>query len=197
MDELIKNRSDVTGFVLAGGKSRRFGTDKRKLLIAGQSMVARTIDLLKTLLNRNPYIVGDNLDELDIGNVIPLKDARPDSGPLGGIVSALDECPTKWALILATDLPNVTIKDLEVLLLSMDDSFDIIALSASAIPEPLIALYNQKTLSFWHERLSQKKLTLSEGLLKLKCKTVPPFGGEKSLYNINSPEDINTINSDK
>ncbi len=197
MDELKKNKSDVTGFILAGGKSRRFGTDKRELLIAGQSMLARTIGLLKTLLNREPYVVGDNLVGLDIGNVKPLKDARPDSGPLGGIVSALEECPTKWALILAADLPNITVKDLEILFLSMDESFDIIALSSKTIPEPLIALYNQKTLSFWKERLSQEKLTLSEGLLKLKCKTVPPFGGEKSLYNINSPEDINVINSDK
>jgi len=190
MDGSSKIESDITGFIIAGGKSERFGKDKRKLLISGKTLIERTIDILKSLLGRHPFMVGDNLGEFQIDPKFVLKDAKPDSGPLGGIVAALERCETVWGLMLAVDLPDITIRDLESLVTAADESFDFISLSADEKPEPLIALYHSKTAPFWRDHLNKGELMIAVGLKRLRCKSIFPDGGIKSLRNINEPGDI-------
>jgi len=190
MDELEGIKSRIIGFILAGGSSRRLSRDKRKIEICGQTLIYRTIGILKDLLDRHPYVVGDNLDDFNIQSEIIIRDAKNNSGPLGGLVAALENCPTEWALILAVDLPRITIEDLQKLISSTDDLFDVITLSKGELPEPLIALYRTNTLSFWRERLDRGLLSLSEGFESLKWKKVYPAGGADSLRNINNPRDL-------
>ena len=77
---LLEN-SNLFGAVLAGGKSSRMGTDKALLSVSGKTMLSRTQELLvevgakEVLVCRNePGFVVDEL---------------PNSGPIGGIYSAL------------------------------------------------------------------------------------------------------------
>jgi molybdopterin-guanine dinucleotide biosynthesis protein A len=192
MDGSGKIESDITGFIIAGGKSKRFGKDKRKILISGKTLIDRTIDILEDLLGRHPFVVGDNLDGFQIDSEYVLNDARPNSGPLGGIVAALERCETAWGLMLAIDLPNITVRDLESLVTAADESVDFISLSVDERPEPLIALYHSRTAPLWRGQLNRNELMIAEGLKKLKCRTVFPAGGIKSLRNINEPDDIIT-----
>jgi len=185
-------KSAVTGFVIAGGKSERFGRDKRKILISGQTLIERTIGILEELLGRHPYVVGDNLNDFQIDTGFIIKDARKDSGPLGGMVAALEKCETAWGLMLAVDLPNITVRDLESLVSAADESFDFISLTADERPEPLVALYHSRTAPLWRDQLGKSELMISEGLKRLRCKTVFPDGGINSLKNINLPGDIIT-----
>lgn len=190
MDGLEEIKSRVTGFVMAGGRSERLGRDKRMIEVSGQTLINRTIGMLNDLLERHPYVVGDNLDEFGISDKFIIKDAKSDSGPLGGLVAALVSCDTEWAMVLAVDLPRLTIEDLQKLLSSADDSFEVVTMSAGELPEPLIALYRTKTLPFWRERLDKDLLSLSEGFEMLNYKKVYPAGGPESLRNINSPRDL-------
>jgi len=190
MDGLNKIRAEVTGFILAGGKSERLGRDKRKITFAGQTLIDRTIGILKDLLDRHPYVVGDNLDDFNIRSEFIIKDAKENSGPLAGLVAALEKCESEWVLVLAVDLPHIMVEDLRLLLSSADNSYDIITLSRGELPEPLIALYRANTLSFWRERLDGGLLSLSDGFNSLNFKKVYPAGGPESLRNINSPRDL-------
>ena len=52
---------DVTGVVLAGGKSRRMGTDKARLELAGQSLFERSLELLQSFF-ATIIIAGDRPD---------------------------------------------------------------------------------------------------------------------------------------
>ncbi|UCE66298.1 MAG: molybdenum cofactor guanylyltransferase [Candidatus Zixiibacteriota bacterium] len=183
-------RSDITGFVIAGGKSERFGRDKRKILVSGITLIERTIGILKELLGWHPFVVGDNLNDFQIDPGFIIKDARPDSGPLGGIVAALEKCETAWGLMLAVDLPNITAQDLESLVTATDESFDFISLTADERPEPLVALYHSRTAPLWRDQLNRNELMISEGLKRLRYKTIFPDGGVNSLKNINRPDDI-------
>lgn len=190
MDELDGIGADVTGFVMAGGKSERFGSDKRRMVISGETLIGRTIAVVRELLGRDPFVVGDNLDGFAIAPEFVVNDARGDSGPLGGLVAAMERCETPWGLILAADLPNITVSDLRCLVNAADDSFDFISLSINAGPEPLAALYHKRTARLWREQLTGGRLTIMEGLKSLKCGTVYPPGGVKSLKNINRPDDL-------
>ena len=96
---------DLSAFVLAGGRSRRMGTDKAFLPFEGRTLLARALDLLRTL-TPEVGIVGPAAKFAPYGLVI--EDVYPGRGPLAGIHAALSASTTELNLILAVDLPFVT-----------------------------------------------------------------------------------------
>jgi len=50
--------SDLSAFILAGGKSTRMGTDKAFVLLDGRTLLARILDVARSL-TPNVNIVGD------------------------------------------------------------------------------------------------------------------------------------------
>ena len=187
LTDIIKR---TTGFILAGGNSRRFGSDKRMHRIGSATLIDRTINILTQLLGCHPFVVGDNLDGFHFENKYLLNDAEKNRGPLGGLVSVLENCPTEFALVLAVDLPNINVEDLEYLLINADESFDVSSLSHNDMPEPLVALYNTESAGFWREKLETGSLSISANLNQLRIKLISPPGGIKSLLNINNLEDL-------
>ncbi|MFI5089990.1 MAG: molybdenum cofactor guanylyltransferase [Terriglobales bacterium] len=94
-----------SAFVLAGGRSRRMGTDKAFLQFEGRTLLARALDLLRAL-TPEVRIVGPAAKFAPHGRVI--EDVYPGRGPLGGIHAALSVSTTELNLILAVDLPFVS-----------------------------------------------------------------------------------------
>lgn len=94
-----------SGFVLAGGRSSRMGTDKAFLELDGRTLLARASELLHTL-TPEVFIVGPAAKFAGYGPVI--EDVYADRGPLAGIHAALTSSTTELNLILAVDLPLVT-----------------------------------------------------------------------------------------
>jgi molybdopterin-guanine dinucleotide biosynthesis protein A len=100
---MIHRFSSVSGFVLAGGASRRMGRDKAKLVLAGKSMLERQVRLLQAVC-RSVAVVGP--PEVHPGLEIPIfPDTVPGCGPLGGIYSGLLRTRTEYNLFLGCDLP--------------------------------------------------------------------------------------------
>lgn len=103
------------GFVLAGGKAARFGSDKNLALYEGKPLVRKPIDALRSLgvvprlVTREP----DPYFSLDLPFVLQ---ERPALGPLEGVRAALESSATPWCLILAGDMPGVTADTLRTLL---------------------------------------------------------------------------------
>jgi phospholipid/cholesterol/gamma-HCH transport system ATP-binding protein len=96
---------DVTAFILAGGKSTRMGADKAFVMLDGQTLLARALELARSVA-RDVRIVGDPAKFSSFAPVV--EDVFPDCGPLGGIHAALRASPTDLNLILAVDTPFVS-----------------------------------------------------------------------------------------
>ena len=96
----------IGGFVLAGGKSSRMGSDKASLEIAGVSLIARAVRLLESVTG-NPTIIASTSRYRSLGAPI-VADGWPGSGPLGGIATVFRVSKTPWNLIIACDLPYLT-----------------------------------------------------------------------------------------
>src|SRR5258708_8077782 len=77
---------DVTVFILAGGKSTRMGTDKAFLEYQGRTLLARALDLARSVAFE-VRIVGSQEKVAAFAPVV--EDVFPDSGPRGGIHAAL------------------------------------------------------------------------------------------------------------
>lgn len=94
------------GVVLAGGQSRRMGSDKAQLTLNGETMLTRTVKCLQKA-NATDVIVSRN-DPSEHG----LRDIYANKGPLSGIHTAALHKPNHDLLIVPVDLPYLTHKAL-------------------------------------------------------------------------------------
>jgi len=96
---------DFSGFVLAGGRSSRMGSDKAFLEFNGRTLLARALNLLHRL-TPEVRIVGPAAKFAAYAPVV--EDIYTGRGPLAGIHAALSSSTTELNLMLAVDLPLVT-----------------------------------------------------------------------------------------
>ncbi len=117
--------NEFSGYILAGGKSSRMGTDKAFLKIGEKTFVENAVEILRTVcesrvkivLNQNQKHFTEKLPQ----NLTYIFDIYQNRGVLAGIHSALKDCQTKYAVILAVDLPLVTQDVILKLAMSLTD----------------------------------------------------------------------------
>jgi molybdopterin-guanine dinucleotide biosynthesis protein A len=95
--------SEVSGFVLAGGASRRMGFDKARLPFGSERMLDRQIRLLRAIC-RSVSIIGPR-DKFAETGIQVYEDEIPGKGPLGGIHTGLRRARTEFSLFLSCDMP--------------------------------------------------------------------------------------------
>lgn len=107
---------DVFGFVLAGGKSSRMGIDKAFLEIHGKTFLEHAVVKLERFCGRVFVVLNENQKEVALSlGVERIFDIFKGRGALGGIHASFRNCSSRFAFILAVDLPLVkdkTIGDL-------------------------------------------------------------------------------------
>jgi len=101
----MSGATEVTAFVLAGGRSTRMGTDKAFVTLDGRTLLARALDVARAV-TPDIHIVGDRGKFAAWAPVV--QDEFPGCGPLGGIHAALRSSSCDLNAILAVDLPFVT-----------------------------------------------------------------------------------------
>src|SRR5260221_8153176 len=79
--------TEITGFVLAGGKSSRMGTDKAALSLNGRPLLDHALATVRQVTNE-VFILGSSQLYLGYGSEV-IEDIFPGCGPLGGIHAAL------------------------------------------------------------------------------------------------------------
>lgn len=101
----------INGYVMAGGASTRFGFDKARAELNGETMLVRMSKLLKDVTG-SVSIVAPWGRYAEFGER-RVDDHWPGEGPLGGIISALKDAHTTnrehaWSLIVGCDMPFLT-----------------------------------------------------------------------------------------
>jgi molybdopterin-guanine dinucleotide biosynthesis protein A len=94
----------ISGAVLAGGRSSRFGRDKALLEIDGQTLLQRTVGAVRAVTT-DVIVLGPPERATQVDDVQVIGDEIPGIGPLGGIYSALRARPGNAMLVVAVDLP--------------------------------------------------------------------------------------------
>lgn len=187
------DHADICGYVLAGGSSRRLGMDKRRVTVNGVTLLDRTRRLLKKFTGRDPFVLGDNLSGFGLDHQLIVRDAKPGCGPMGGLVAALRHCSTSWCLLLAVDLPRLTTDDLSLLASRRADDLDVVTLSKTGHPEPLIALYNTRRTEFWQRCLDGGMLSVIDIIRTLRWKPIVLGGNTAALDGVNTPDDLSRV----
>ena len=101
----------INGYVMAGGASTRFGFDKARAELNGETMLVRMCKLVRDATG-SASIVAPFGRYAEFGDCL-VDDHWPGEGPLGGIISALMDAHTRnreqaWCLIVGCDMPFLT-----------------------------------------------------------------------------------------
>ena len=99
-------RTDVAGFVLAGGQSIRMGSDKALLFFAGRPLIAHALFTLREAGLPASIAGAAPPTRTSLAAYAPVvDDAQPGLGPLSGICAALGATSARFAVFLPVDLP--------------------------------------------------------------------------------------------
>jgi molybdopterin-guanine dinucleotide biosynthesis protein A len=135
----------LDGFVLAGGKSSRMGTDKAHLQLGGVTFAERAVSVLRLIAGKRVYFVENEktFKEDLLPEVSRVFDVFPERGALGGIHAALSNSRSEWAAVLACDFPFVTGDLLKHLaqIAENENAAAVAPIQSDGRPQPLCALY--------------------------------------------------------
>ena len=191
--------SDFTGFVLAGGKSARMGTDKSSLRLNGETFLRRAVRTLSAVCGAVKIVL--NQDQPNNSEFAVIRDILPERGANGAIHAALADCETEFAVVLAVDLPLVSsevLKNMQHLALADKNITAIVPQQANGKPQPLCAVYRApKCLPPLANLLSENERASVRDFLERISPRYVAAGllkeDEEFLFNVNFPEDYQKI----
>jgi molybdopterin-guanine dinucleotide biosynthesis protein A len=177
----------ATAIVMAGGGSRRMGTDKSMLPINGRPLIERICRQLRNGFEQI-LISADQVEKLAFLGVEIVPDKVPGQGPLMGIASALGASASDLNFVVACDIPNIELRYVRRMLSQAAGSNADIVLPVSADGkcEPLFAVYRKSALRAIDRVLSSGGRKISD-IFSL-C-TVKHAELEASLANLNTMAD--------
>jgi len=183
----------LCGLVLAGGRSSRMGTDKASLLHPdGRTLGRRCHDLLHETGCSAVYL------SLRADQAVPdgFEGTTPDllrdavdgsSGPISGILAAMDARPDADWLVVACDLPRLDVATLKNLLDQRREGELFLAYRSEfdGLPEPLCSWYASTARDVFIHAVSfcPRKI-----LIRNECRLLDPVSCG-ALDNANTPED--------
>ncbi len=189
---MIPIKKEISGFVLAGGKSSRMGKDKGLIDFNGKQMIEYSIQALKEVCS-SIYIISNNTDYNSFGYPV-LSDLVKEKGPLAGICTALSISKTDLNVMVTCDSPYISSALLSHLL-EQSKGYEAVVPSYKAKLYPLTAVYTKACYATLSKRLAEDKLAVKSALEFVKTKQVQlstelPFFDEKMMANMNTLKEL-------
>lgn len=194
---------DTLGAVLAGGQSRRFGRDKARVDLGGETLLERAVKRLRPVCSEVILVSSRRLDwsALDLERV---PDALPGRGPLAGITAAVRHASGRPTFVLACDLPFVSVELVRYLIgLAKTESGGSAGESehlawvprVGSRTQPLCGLYTTGVLPRLEEALAHGRLGVRDLLQTLPVRVVDldtrtSLANADSFLNVNHPRDL-------
>jgi len=135
-------RHEATAIILAGGQSRRIGTDKSMLEIGGRPMIAHIAAQLKPMFDE-VIVSANERGKYDFLGLAVVPDLEAGQGPLMGIASALGRVRNEICFAMGCDIPTVDYAFVHRMLERAATCDLVMPRSADEKYEPLFAVYRR------------------------------------------------------
>lgn len=186
----------ISGVVLAGGRSRRFGQDKAKYLYKNKRMLDWSLESLAKTSER--FIIANQPYEtsFQIHNDIRTNCSETGCGPLGGLYTALEHANHDWVALAACDMPNLTPEYWQLLFEQTHSSkYAVVIQSTDNRIQTLAALYNTALLPMIETHLNKNKLALQSlaeyfNVIKINDLSQNEALSDELFLNFNYLEDV-------
>lgn len=192
---------EVTGVLLAGGKSRRMGEDKRYLVVGEQTLLERGLVVLRSIFQEVLVVIAQDSPLLDVDARV-VRDLVPDCGSLGGLYTGLTQATAPCIFVVACDMPFL---DQAVIaqFTSRRATADIVMAKLAGRLHPMHALYGKRCLPALEQMIRARQLKLQEMVSHASLRvryvteadllTLDPSG--RSFQNVNTPADLEVARS--
>jgi molybdopterin-guanine dinucleotide biosynthesis protein A len=172
----VANRS-LTGVLLVGGASARFGSPKALAVVDGETLAERAWRLLGEACDER-IAVGKQEYELPFDVIDDSSDLR---APIVGVIAGVRAARHDVAVVIPVDMPRLTVSALHQL---ADACLDV------SIPPtgPLPGAYRKSALLALEQALSREELALRDAIARLDIATVDL--DPQQLVNVNTPDDV-------
>jgi molybdopterin-guanine dinucleotide biosynthesis protein A len=187
----------VTAFVLAGGRSSRMGQDKAFIKLDDAYLIEYPIRVLRQLTN-DVRIIGDPNKYAFLGLPVTA-DCGESKGPLTGIYTALRTSSTLSNLVLACDMPLISLEYFQLLLKKAPPA-DVVAMRFDdGFLEPLCSIYSTTCLKAIEQNLQRQEYKISELLKRVRVSYVSEaeigcLGLSREIFtNVNTPEEFGRV----
>jgi molybdenum cofactor guanylyltransferase len=172
----------LTGVLLVGGASRRFGAPKALARLDRETLAERAWRLL-TETCEETIAVGKRADALPLPFPI-LDDGSPVRAPIAGLVAGLRAARNDVAVVVPVDVPLLSPASVEALAAACADA---------AVPPtgPLPGAYRKSALGVLEERVTAGRLALRDALTELDVRVVEL--DPRELANVNTPADLEAL----
>lgn len=190
---------DLLIAVLAGGRSRRMGSDKAELLLAGATLLERVTGAAWDT-GRPIVVVGRERPGAWRGAPIHfVEDELPGLGPLGGLATALRLCGTP-VLAVGCDMPLITVRSFEWLAAEAQHGGmrnGLVSIDAGGRLQPLFAIYAGTLLPEIEERLARRDLAIGDLIAGADFRSVPiPDALEEEVRSVNTPDAFEALRAE-
>lgn len=189
----------IAAYVLAGGGSTRFGRDKALVEFAGKPMLARMIELMRTLTGEIKIVA--TMEKYAEFEAETLEDRWPGEGPLGGIVTSLvhsqDNEPTsEWNIIVSCDMPFLTAEWLRFLVeRAVKSDAQVVVPQSAHGPEPLCACWRTDAVATLQGAFERGVRKVTQGISLLSAEVLDERdwkrfdSAERLFWNMNTAAD--------
>jgi molybdenum cofactor guanylyltransferase len=178
-------RRELTGVLLVGGASTRFGSPKAVAELEGETLADRGWRVLGELCDER-IAVGKAEDALPLPFPV-LDDASEVRAPLAGLVSALRQAAHDVCVVLPVDCPLVTAELLGELVDACANDIDV------AVPQtgPLPGVYRRRALPVVEDALAAGRLSLRDAVRELRVAVVDC--DPELLANVNTLDELQRL----
>lgn len=175
-------RPRLTGVLLVGGASTRFGSPKALARLGEETLAERAWRVLGEACDER-LAVGKREDALELPFEL-LDDGCETRAALAGIVAGLRAAPTELAVVLPVDMPLVTAPLLRELARACEEA-------AAPRGAPLPAAFQRCALPVLERRLAAGELALRATLDELETVEIDIPPG--LLVNVNTADELRSL----
>ncbi len=179
------------GYILAGGRSSRMGSEKGLIQVHGRYLIEYVIANLKNAVG-DIFICSDNTEYRKFGCEV-IGDEVKNEGPARGIAAAMKHAATGSFFVISCDTPFIHTSLIQTII-SMSAGADITIPRLNGWMEPLCGVYTASCYGKWNALVESgihKMQTLIENFnyRTLDAGTVL-LADEMAFMNVNTPEDL-------
>ena len=178
--------------LLAGGASRRMGTDKAKLKIDDTDFLTKIAAELGGFDEKLLSVARAGDRDVPAG-FAEVPDIYTGRGPIGGLFSALSRCRSDALLAVSCDLPRFERGFAALLAENADDCDVLISRTADGRAHPLCAVWRKSCAPVLAAHLRSGDCRLMNAAESLNVKYLDPGAYARCLTNVNTPEDYKAL----
>jgi molybdenum cofactor guanylyltransferase len=192
----------LSGFVLAGGASRRMGRPKHLLQMGDETLLVHQARLVHEICGSVTILASpENLPSTRLPGFPAVEDRIPHCGPLGGIYTGLSITRTEYNLFLGCDLPLMQARFLRFLCgRAISAEADVtVPVCGPAKYQPLCAVYRRRARAVIRASLLQGDYKVARFFSRVVCHTIGLQElnrmrfDRKIFTNVNTPEQWRNI----